>query len=118
MLTWQLGHPTLKNVKIRTVKQTFWRTRSFVSKDGRGRLLGPLLDVLEPSFNIDAEDSDHFSHDDEEDGNNDTDADGKKIFRKGGGKKNTPRFSQTFLRFWDTEFLKIFDSTERTARLF
>jgi len=34
-----------------------------------------LLDVLEPSFNIDAEDSDHFSHDDEEDGNNDTDAD-------------------------------------------
>ena len=39
-----------------------------------------LLDVLEPSFNIDAEDSDHFSHDDEEDGNNDTDADGKNIF--------------------------------------
>jgi len=37
-------------------------------------LLDVLTNDLEPSFNIDAEDSDHFSHD-EEDGNNDTDAD-------------------------------------------
>merc|ERR1719219_860813 len=37
-------------------------------------LLDVITNDLEPSFYIDAEDSDHFSHD-EEDGNNDTDAD-------------------------------------------
>ena len=38
-------------------------------------LLDAITHDLEPSFNIDAEDSEHFSHDDEED--NDTDPDGK-----------------------------------------
>ena len=48
MFPGQLGHPTLKNVKIPLVKQAFLQNRSFASKDGWDHLLRPLLDVLEP----------------------------------------------------------------------
>ena len=44
----QLGHPTLKNPLFSSGKQAFLQNRSFASKDGWGRLLRPLLDVLEP----------------------------------------------------------------------
>ena len=48
MFTAQLGHPTLKNPLFSLGKQVFLQNRSFASKDGWDRLLGPLLDVLEP----------------------------------------------------------------------